>query len=141
MESSPKTENKRGHRCCTATHTLRKKKSRRNITILVLKAKDICKNFMNHPEQLHTLVTWQNMSLSKQLNYLWTDVSKDPASLLNVFFLIPKLKSRCLAQAAAIENQLNLFTEKILSKKQPIPYQEGCTQEPCTIYESDPKAL
>lgn len=96
---------------------------------------------MNHPEQLHTLVTWQNMSLSKQLNYLWTDVSKDPASLLNVFFLIPKLKSRCLAQAAAIENQLNLFTEKILSKKQPIPYQEGCTQEPCTIYESDPKAL
>lgn len=48
--------------------------------------------------------------------------------------------NRC-SQTAATENQFNLFIEKILSKKQLIPYQEGCTQELCTIYELDPKAL
>lgn len=50
-------------------------------------------------------------------------------------------RNGCLARAAATENQLNPFLEKRLSKKQLMPYQEGCIQELCTVYELDPKAL
>lgn len=62
--------------------------------ILVLRAKDTFKNFMNHPEQLHTCVTWQDMRLSKQLTIAeQINVTKFPASLLHVFFFfIPKKK-------------------------------------------------
>lgn len=48
-------------------HTKWKKISRGNIMILVLRTNDTFKNFMNHLEQLHTCVTWQDMRLFKQL--------------------------------------------------------------------------
>lgn len=61
--------------------------------ILVLRAKDIFKNFMNHAEQLHTCVTCHDARLSKPLTISGqTNVTKYPASLLHVFFLIPKKK-------------------------------------------------
>lgn len=62
--------------------------------ILVLRAKDKFKNFMNHPEQLHPCATWQDRRLSKQLTISrQTDATKYPASLLNFFFfLTPKKK-------------------------------------------------
>lgn len=62
--------------------------------ILVLRTNDTFKNFMNHLEQLHTCVTWQDMRLFKQLPITeQINVTKYPTSLLHVFFfLIPKKK-------------------------------------------------
>lgn len=62
--------------------------------ILVLRTNDTFKNFMKHPEQLHTCVTWQDMRLFKQLPIAeQINVTKYPTSLLHVFFfLIPQKK-------------------------------------------------